>query len=210
MRSTIYKYWALYLVGIIVQVIVVITVLIQTFRFTNSLAQALFNIISGWKVALNTFSFIADWAAAFSAFAVCLILIALFADFRKYRRNRALNRLHNWAKNAVLTLADYRKRDPALQNLPLKRYKEIKAIIDNLKANCRSALSDAKLLGGELDDNTKKTVHTLLAVYEKIVKQDDSAFEDLRSLQHNLADVMISTFESLKNARHTWLFVPRK
>ena len=71
-----------------------------------------------------------------------------------------------------------------------------------LKANYHTVLADARVLGGELDANAKKAVDTLFAIDEKVAKQDESAFEDLRTLQHNVAEVMISTFESLKNSRY--------
>ena len=208
-RSAFGKYLALFLTGIIIQVIVIITVLIKAFGYTNGLARWLFDIINNWTVSLYMFRFIADWAAALSAFAVCLVFMALLADFRKYRRNHALGRLHNWAKNAVLTLAEYRQGDSGLQDSPLERYEEIKTLVDKLKANCRAALADAQVLGGELDANTEKAVSILFTVDEKVEKQDESAFEDLRTLRHNLADIMISAFESLQNERDTRLLFQR-
>lgn len=209
MRWVFGKYLALFLAGIIIQVIVIITVLIKTFGYTNDLARWLFDIINNWTVSLYIFRFIADWAAVLSALAVCLVFLTLLADFRKYRRNRSLGRLHNWAKNAVLTLAEYRWGDSGLQDSPLGRYEEIRTLVDRLKANCRAVLADAQVLGGELDANTQEAVSILFTVDEKVEKQDASAFEDLRTLRHNLADIMISAFESLQNERDTRLLFQR-
>jgi len=202
MRSVFGKYLALCLTGIILEAIILIIVLIQTFRFTNSVAQSLFNIIGAWPVAPGVFNFTADLAEVLSVLAVCLVLIALFANFRKYRKSRALSRLHEWAKNVVLTLADYRQKDTNPEGSPFERYKEIRALMDKLKAHCRTVLADAQVLGGELDVNTKRAVHTIFTVDEKVRKQDKSVFEDIGPLQHDLAEVMIAAFESLQNKKH--------
>jgi hypothetical protein len=197
MRSVFGKYLALCFTGIILEAIILIVVLIQTFRF-NSISHSLFRIIMSWKISLGIFSFIVDWAEILSVLAVCLVLIAFFANFRKYRKSRALSRLHEWAKNAVLTLADYRQEDTSLGDPPLEGYEEIRALMDKLKARCHLVLADAQVLGGELDAVTKRAVHTIFTIDEKVRKQDESVFEDIRPLQHYLAEVMIATFESLQ------------
>ena len=200
MKSIFGKYLFLCFIGIIIEVIVLIVVLIQTFRLTNDLAVSIFDFINNQAIILDVFNFIVNWAVTLSFIAVGLILVAFFINFKKYRRNRALNRVHDWAKNAILLLADYRQRDSGLQDSPLARNEGTRVLTDALKAHGRTILANAHSLGGELDTKTKKAVHTLFDIDEKLEKNDESAYEDLRTLQHDLADVMMATFEYLQNS----------
>jgi hypothetical protein len=210
MRLAFSKYLVIFLTGIIIQIVVIVAVLIQTFVPANSLASSVYSIITTWTAALSIFRFITDWAGSLSACAVGLVFVALYADFRKHRRSRALNRLHNWTKKALLALAEYRQRDASPPDSALERYEEISALINKLKVNSRAVLADAQVLGGELDAKTKEAFQTLFAVDEKVAQQDESAFEDLIILRHHLAAVMISAFGSLQHERYTSLFVPKK
>jgi len=202
MKSVFGRYFALCLAGIILEAIILITVLIQALQLTNSVARSLFYIINDWEIALSAFRFITHWAEALSAFAVCLILIALFANFRKYRRKHALSQLHTWSRDMVLTLADYRQRATTLENSPLERHEIMRVLMDRLKARYRTALANSQILGGELDVNTKRAVQAIFTIDNKVERLDDSVFNDLSTLQHDLSEVMIAAFESLQSEKH--------
>ena len=202
MKSVFGRYLALFLIGIIIEAVLLIIVLVHTYKYSNGLAQSLFNFIGNWPVSLNVFNFLADWAAALSIFAFCLVIVPFLLNFRKYRRYRALNKLHDWAKNAVLVISDYRRRDVALQDSLLERYEAIMVLINVLKVHHHAALSSARIIGGELGDKAREMVHTLINIEEKVARHDSSAFEDLKSLHHNLANVMISAFESAHSNKH--------
>ncbi len=205
MRSVFGKYFALCLTCIILEAIILITVLIEALKSTNSAARSLFYIISDWEIAFSVFRFITNWAEALSALTVCLVLIALFANSRKYRRKRALSRLYTWSKDMVLTLADYRQKVTSLEDSPLVRREKIRAMMDKLKAHYLTALADAQVLGGEMDVNTKRAVHAIFIIDNRVERLDVSVFDDLRTLQHALAEVMIAAFEALQSDKLTAL-----
>lgn len=184
------KYLALLLLSVIVIVILLIALLVKFFTLPTGTAQ--------WF-----FDFIIDWAEALSVAAACLASIALILTFRERRLRRlrrpkqALNTLHSWAMDTVVAINTFRDRDFSKEDQALRRYNEVRVLIDNIKVNTRTALADARLLGGELEDNTKRAVDTLSKVDKKVKKHDDSAFEDLETLADAFANVMISAFTAL-------------
>lgn len=190
MRFVLKKYLALLLLSVIVIVILLIALLVKFFTLPTGTAQ--------WF-----FDFIIDWAEALSVAAACLASIALILTFRERRLRRlrrpkqALNTLHSWAMDTVVAINTFRDRDFSQEDQALRRYNEIRVLIDNIKVNTRTALADARLLGGELEDNTKRAVDTLSKVDKKVKKHDDSAFEDLETLADAFANVMISAFTAL-------------
>lgn len=184
------KYLALLLLSVIVIVILLIALLVKFFTLPTGDAQ--------WF-----FDFIIDWAEALSLAAACLASIALILTFRERRLRRprrpkqALNTLHSWAMDTVVAINTFRDRDFSKEDQALRRYNEVRVLIDNIEVNTRTALADARLLGGELEDNTKRAVNTLSKVAKKVKKHDDSAFEDLETLADAFANVMISAFTAL-------------
>lgn len=190
MRFVLKKYLALLLLSVIVIVILLIALLVKFFTLPTGTAQ--------WF-----FDFIIDWAEALSVAAACLASIALILTFRERRLRRlrrpkqALNTLHRWAMDTVVAINTFRDRDFSQEDQALRRYNEVRVLIDNIKVNTRTALADARLLGGELEDNTKRAVDTLSKVDKKVKKHDDSAFEDLETLADAFANVMISAFTAL-------------
>ena len=190
MRLVLKKYLALLLLSVIVIVILLIALLVKFFTLPTGTAQ--------WF-----FDFIIDWAAALSVAAACLASIALILTFRERRLRRlrrpkqALNTLHSWAMDTVVAINTFRDRDFSKEDQALRRYNEVRVLIDNIKVNTHTALADARLLGGELEDNTKRAVDTLSKVDKKFKKHDDSAFEDLETLADAFANVMISAFTAL-------------
>ena len=99
--------------------------------------------------------------------------------------------------DTVVAINTFREKDFSQEDQALRRYNEVRVLIDNIKVNTRTALADARLLGGELEDNTKRAVDTLSKVDKKVKKHDDSAFEDLETLADTFANVMISAFTAL-------------
>lgn len=184
------KYLALLLLSVIVIVILLIALLVKFFTLPTGAAQ--------WF-----FDFIIDWAEALSVAAACLAAIALILTLRERRLRRprrpkqALNTLHSWAMDTVVAINTFRDRDFSKEDPALRRYNEVRVLIENIKVNTRTALADARLLGGELEDNTKRAVDTLSKVDKKVKKHDDSAFEDLETLADAFANVMISAFTAL-------------
>jgi hypothetical protein len=198
MKSVFGRYLYLCYIGIALEAFTLIIVLIDTFKYTNGIAESAFNTISGSKIVLNIFNFIVDWAIVFSLVSVLFILIALFLNYKKYRRNRALAKIHDWAKNSILLLADYRQRDSSLQDSPEARHEGIKVLTEALNTHGRTTLADGQIVGGELNTKIIKAMDTLSAINDKVSRQDESSYSDLRTLQHNMADVMMSTFEYLR------------
>ena len=190
MRLVLKKYLALLLLSVTVIVILLIALLVKFFTLPTGTAQ--------WF-----FDFIIDWAEALSVAAACLASIALILTFRERRLRRlrrpkqALNTLHSWAMDTVVAINTFRDRDFSKEDQALRRYNEVRVLIDNIKVNTHTALADARLLGGELEDNTKRAVDTLSKVDKKVTKHDDSAFEDLETLADAFANVMISAFTAL-------------
>lgn len=190
MRFVLKKYLALLLLSVIVIVILLIALLVKFFTLPTGTAQ--------WF-----FDFIIDWAEALSVAAACLASIALILTFRERRLRRlrrpkqALNTLHRWAMDTVVAINTFRDRDFSQEDQALRRYNEVRVLIDNIKVNTHTALADARLLGGELEDNTKRAVDTLSKVDKKVTKHDDSAFEDLETLADAFANIMISAFTAL-------------
>jgi hypothetical protein len=182
-----------YLLALIsLEVIVIVIVVIWTFK------GAAYDLISKSAAAYNIFSFIADWSLAFSGAIVLAALAIAFVSFNKFRHDRAVNRLHIWARNGVVILAQYRKESADRVDSPAERYEEVIALLNKLMANAALALADAHHLSGEINDKTVKTVEELRAVREKLASDDMSLFDDLEILQHDFADVMILAFELIK------------
>jgi hypothetical protein len=147
---------------------------------------------------LGTFNTITDFSAAISGFVVCLALGILLLNLRKYRRGRAVIRIHSWARNGVVALAQYRQENADVTDYQVGSFDGVKAVMDKLGNNIRVVINDARILGGELNDKTKQTVATLDTIKEKLVTDDDSLYEDLKVLQHDMADIMIRAFEIMK------------
>jgi hypothetical protein len=183
---------------LVIEVIVIVIIIIWTFKDTSGAFRSAYDFIGKSSFFFNIFNFIWDYAEVVSGVVVLLALgIALFS-FKKWQRHRSVNRLHNWARNGVVVLAQYRKETATDDDSPADRYKEIGVLIDRLLANSNLALTDASILRGEIDAKTRKTVDGLHAVKEKLTSEDASLFDDLPDLHHDFADVMILAFEFIK------------
>lgn len=195
MKSILGKYFYPFLAAIIIEVIIVFIAMVDSFRTTGDFAGSVHDFFTGIAVIGSIYSFIADWATVLSIVLLLAIIVLVFFDIRRIRRSHSLSRIHDWAQNSVLILADYRQRDDGLHDSPSIRQEGIKLLINALKVHSSASLANAKVIGGELEAKTIKAVETFNAIDEKVARNDDSAFNDLRTLQHDMADVMTSTFE---------------
>jgi hypothetical protein len=197
MKAIFGKWLPVFLALLIFQIIVIIIVLIWTF-YDVGVFKSVYDFIAKSPLAFDIFNAITDYAAVISGVIVFVELVITFFSLRKYQRGRAVNRLHNWARNSVVILAQYRQANPDGAGAAGAKYAEAKILVEKLIANSNSALADARTLRGEINDKTGKTVDMLLSVREKLAGEDDSLFDDLQTLQHDFADVMILAFEFIK------------
>ena len=157
LRSLFGRYWALYLASVVVIGSVAVTVLVQIFRFANGPAQWFFNYISKWTVASSAFNFIIDWAETLSIAAAISVVIAVLMEIRETRRKRALIRIHNWARDAIVKLtSDSREISVA------KRLADWKQQMMIIRIESGSVLADARAFGDCLESKVNKAVTSLL------------------------------------------------
>jgi ABC-type multidrug transport system fused ATPase/permease subunit len=192
MKSMFGKLLPYFLALVIIEVIVIIILAIWTFQGT------IYDFISKSSVAFNILGFIADWAEVITGAIVLAALVLVYISFRKFQRGRAINRLHNWARNGVVILAQYRQESAGAADSPAERYEDVGVLLDKLMAKSSPALADARKLRGEIHARTRKTVEELRVVKVKLANEDESLFDDLQALQHDFADVMILAFELIK------------
>jgi hypothetical protein len=181
-----------------VQIFVIIIVVIWTFEDSSGFVHSIYNLFVKNSGVFGVFNFIADYADIFSGLVVCIALYLLFISLRKYQRARAINRLHNWARNGVVVLAQYREHKPNPGNPSLDRFEELRLVLDKLLESSKVALGDAGYIGGEVNEKTKVTVEDLRIIRGKLAEEDHSLFDNLQELQHNFADTMIIVFELIK------------
>jgi hypothetical protein len=198
MRRIFGKLLPLFLVLIIFQLIVLVIVVIWAYQDSSGPLKAAYDFIGKSPVAFDVFNFITDFAEIISGVVVFIALVILIISLRKFQRGRAVNRLHNWARNSVVVLAQYRQANPDDDDSGSDRYEGVRVLVDKLIANSNFALADARALRGEIHDKTRRTVAALHTVREKLASEDDSLFDDLQTLQHDFADIMILAFEFIK------------
>jgi hypothetical protein len=198
MRAMFGKRLPYFIALLVIEVIVIVIIIIWTFKDTSGAFKSAYDFIGKNSVFFSIFDFIWDYAEVISGVVVLLALGIVFFSFKKWQRDRSINRLHTWARNGVVVLSHYRKETADDSDSPDDRYKEVGVLIDRLLANTDVALADASILRGEIDAKTKKTVEGLYAVKEKYDNEDTSLFDDLSDLQHDFADVMILAFEFIK------------
>jgi hypothetical protein len=189
MKSLFGKRLPYFLALLIIEVIVIIVLVIWIFK------GAIYDFVSKSSIAFHILDFIANWAGAISGVIVLAALFLLFISFRKFQRRRAINRLHNWARNAVVILAQYRQQSGHEADSPAGQFEEARALLEKLTDKASLALADARNLGGEIYDRTRETIDGLRAIEAKLADEDESLFDDLQALQHDFADVMILAFE---------------
>lgn len=198
MKSILGKYFYPCLVGIILEVIIVFIVLVSIYRTTSSMADSIYGFFIGNALLRSIFDFISEWSIILGIIPFVAILLLFLSDIKKGRRKRALNRIHDWAQNAVLILSDYRQRDNSLQESPSVRYEGIKVLLGVLEQHRSTTLTEAKVIGGELEAKTRAAIQKIKAIEAKVDQNNESAYTDLQTLQHDLAGVMMSTFELLQ------------
>jgi len=120
--------------------------LVLIFRFTNSSAGWLFNHISRWTVASSAFNFIIDWAELLSAAAAISMVGAALLEFREIRRQRALTRVHDWARGAVIKLTG-----PSREISTAKRLADWESRIMLIRTESSLALANARACGNGLE-----------------------------------------------------------
>jgi hypothetical protein len=187
-----------FLALIVVQVFIIIIVAIWIFGDSGGFMHSIYNLFVKSPAVFGVFNFIADYADIFSGLVVCAALYLLLVSLRKYHRDRAVNRLHNWARNGVVVLAQYREHKPNPGNPSLDRFEELRLVLDKLLDSSKVALGDAGYIGGEANDKTKVTVEELRIIREKLADEDSSLVDNLQELQHSFADTMIIVFELIK------------
>jgi len=198
MKAIFGKRLPFFLALLIFQVIVIVIVVIWTFKDSSGLFKSVYDFIAKSPVALDIFGFIADFAEVISGSVVIIALVILLVSLKRYQRSRAIDRLHNWARNGVVILAQYRQENPGNGDSPADKYKKVRVLIDKLITNSSFALADARILRGEINEKTRKNVEVLHVIREKLANEDESLFDDLQVLQHDFADVMILAFEFIK------------
>jgi len=187
-----------FLALIVVQIFVIIVIVIWTFEESSGFIHSIFNLFVKSPAVFGVFNFIADFADIFSGLVVCVALYLLFVSLRKYHRDRAISRLHNWARNGVVVLAQYRQQKPGAGRAPLDRFEELRLVLDRLLDSSKVALGDARYIGGEVNDKTRLTVEELRILREKLANEDNSLLDNLQEIQHSFADMMIIAFELIK------------
>ena len=198
MKSLLGKYFYPCLISIIIEIIVVFVVLIEFYSISNGLADSIHSLFIGNEILRSIFVFVSDWAIILAILPFIVILSMFIADIRKARRRRALNRIHDWAQNTVLILSDYRQRDSSLQKSPLVRYEGIKMLMGILKQHSGHIIIEAKTVNSTLESRTQEVIRKYDILGEKIDNHDESVYNDLKVLQHDLASIMMSTFELLQ------------
>ena len=171
MKSILGKYFYPCLAGIILEVIIVFVVLVRIYGTTSSLTNSIYDFFVGNAILRSIFDFISVWAIVLGIIPFVAILLLFLSDIRKARRKRALNRIHDWAQNAVLMLSDYRQRDSNLQDSPSIRYEGIKVLLDVLEQHRSTALTEAKVIGGELEAKTQAAIQKIKAIEAKVDQQ---------------------------------------
>ena len=184
------------LIGI--QIIVILIVVTWTFEDTNGFIGSIYDTFVDSPPIFNALNFIADYADIFSGLVVCVALYLLLASLRKYHHERAVNRLHNWARNGVVVLAQYRQGKTGGGEVLMDRYEELRLMLDKLLESSKVALGDARYLGGGINERTRQTVEELRIIRGKLADEDTSLFDNLQELQHGFADTMILAFELIK------------
>jgi len=191
MKSMFGKWLPYFLALVIIEVIVVIISVLWSL-------QGVYDFISKSPAAFHILDFMAHWASAISGVIVLAALALLFISFKKFQRRRAVNRLHNWARNAVVILAQYRQQSAGEADSLEERYENVKVLLEKLMVKASVTLADARNFRGEIYDRTRETIGELRTVEAKLASKDESLFDDLQNLQHNFADVMILAFELIK------------
>jgi hypothetical protein len=187
-----------FLALLIFQIFIIFVVVVETFQSSGGPVQSLYGLISKSQALAGVFSTITDYSSAISGLVVCAALAILLFNLRKYQRDRAVIRLHNWARNGVVVLAQYRQENTDAVDLHPESFDGVKNILDKMNSGIRVVITDARILGGELSENIHKTIGMLHTIEDKLRNKDDSLFEDLQDLQHDLADIMIRAFEFFK------------
>jgi hypothetical protein len=198
MRAMFGKRLPYFIALLVIEVIVIVIIVIWTFKDTSGAFRSAYDFIGKNSVFFNIFNFIWDYAEVISGIVVLAALVIVFISFKKWQRERAVNRLHAWARNGVVLLAQYRKETADDDDSPAEWYQEVQVLLKKLLADSDLALADARILRGEINTKTVRTVDVLRIVEAKLAKEDESLFEDLPDLQHDFADVMILAFEFIK------------
>jgi hypothetical protein len=180
------------------QILVIFVVVVETFGNSGGPIQALYDLISKSPGLLGIFDTIADYSSALSGMVVCIALVILLFNLRKYQRDRAVIRLHNWARNGVVALAQYRQENAGTTEGDPENLNGVKNILDKMNSGLGVVNTDARILGGELNNKIQKTIGVLHTIEDKLGNRDNSLSEDLQNLQHDLADIMIRAFEIFK------------
>jgi hypothetical protein len=159
---------------LVIEAIVIVIIVIWTFADTSGGFRSAYDALTGVPVLSGIFNFIWDFAEAISGIIVLAALALVFVSFRKWQRGRATTRLHGWARNGVVVLAQYRKEIDAGDDPVADRYAGAGILIDKLLAKAGLALDDAHRLGGEIDVKVRKTVPGLHTAKEKLPDEDVS------------------------------------
>lgn len=205
MKSIFRKYVYFYLAGTILEAVILCAVVISALQTTSDTAHSIVTAISNSRSILAMFNFITSWADVISGLIVCAFLITLYLNYRTYRYNRALIRIHNWARRTAALLDEYEQRDLRLQKMPLQRHNAIRNLVNRLTEPCRFILTDARTLGGEIESRTKKVVYALFTIDDKIEQNDDSVFEDLMTIPYGLTTVISSAQDAAQNSKYAYL-----
>jgi len=176
--------------------IVILIIVVWTFRGSEGFFRSIYEFFAGNAVVLSVFDFIWNYAELISGVVVLAALLLLYISFRKFQRGRAVNRIHSWARNSVVALAQYRQK--TANDMPAAGYGSARVLIGKLADSSKLALDDARIMGGEINARVRKTVERLRAVEQKLDAEDASLFDDLQDLQQDFADVMILAFEFVK------------
>jgi hypothetical protein len=198
MREIFGKQVNAFLALLIFQVFIIFVVVVVTFGNSGGPIQSLYHLISKSPGVLGIFNTITDYSSGISGLVVCGALAILLFNLRKYQRDRAIIRLHNWARNGVVVLAQYRQENVDAADHNPDSFDGVKNILEKMNSGIRVVNTDARILGGDLNKKIQKAIGVLGTIENKLGEKDDSLFEDLQDLQHDLADIMIHAFEFFK------------
>lgn len=201
MRSVIGKFWALYLVGVIVQLAVVVVVLLRFFAPTNSMARYALNAIFDRTAILGgpvVFNFIIEWAEVLSITAVYIIVIPTLISVMENHRQQTLARVYIWAMDAILELTKSNNEESIVKQLD-----DWEKRLHNIIVKSNNALSNTRAIGNGLKPKIEKAVANLLKLENCF--NNHTKPTDIKALLQTtviaLKEISTSTYNSFYHSR---------
>lgn len=202
LRSVLGRWWALYIVGITIQTVVIIAVLVRFLAPTSSIAKWILNFIYDSGTGLGgpaVFSFIIDWAEALSIAAVYIIFIPVFIRIIETHHKRTLNGIHNWLTDAIIKLTTASEEESVADKLA-----DWKRRLRSIMTGSSSALARADALGNGLKPKMEKAIENLLKLEACINDHAEPAEVN------NLLQTTVTAFKDISNLTYNSLYGPHQ